>query len=245
VDRAESHFKQAITLLAKLGDAEKAPAVWLAEIEQQNNLASLLGTSLLRVDDAAECRRRVVELRRRLAEADPGKPGPWIDLDGALKALAAGLRAAGKSEEMHKAFASAIARMRGRIKKEPKQVLYRHLLVLHHLSLAGACLDDDDHVRAARTVNDGLAEVPAGWNSWPAAAEVMARAASLAAADAKLDAAGRKETAKTYADKAMELLTRGFKAGFRDARTLRGAKEFAALKDRADFQKLLTAMEKK
>jgi hypothetical protein len=89
-------------------------------------------------------------------------------------------------------------------------------------------------VQAARTSGDHLY----------VAACYLARCVPLAGKDTKLPDAKRRERARRYGDRAVELLREAVAKGYTDVKTTREDKDLDALRQRDDFQKLLAEMAK-
>ncbi len=67
----------------------------------------------------------------------------------------------------------------------------------------------------------------------------LARCVPLAAADARLDANRRTDLARTYADRAIELLRESLRKGYSGIDALKSDRCFDALRSRGDFRDLL------
>jgi hypothetical protein len=86
--------------------------------------------------------------------------------------------------------------------------------------------------------------VPAG-PSYLIAAAYLARCAALAEADSSLTEKERKARAQAFADRAMDHLHKAVQRGFASAETLRSNPAFSSLRQRADFQRVLTGLPKR
>ena len=72
----------------------------------------------------------------------------------------------------------------------------------------------------------------------------LARCAELVAKDAKLDDAKRRDLAKSYGDKSVDLLRQSLDKGYKNTRTWKKHPDLAPLSAREDFQKLMTEVAK-
>ena len=100
-----------------------------------------------------------------------------------------------------------------------------------------------DHVALARTARRLQAHTASKSQGGFNAARFLARAAVLAAGDANTAEPQRKELTDEYGRDAVVALQAAVAAGFKDAERLRGD-AFARLRERDDFRKLLTGLEK-
>src|SRR5262249_44974835 len=76
------------------------------------------------------------------------------------------------------------------------------------------------------------------------AACFLARCVPLAEKDRQLDEAQRKKLVHQYGDRAMKLLRQAVQNGFQDVQQLKTATVLAPLRPRADFQQLVSELEK-
>jgi tetratricopeptide (TPR) repeat protein len=111
--------------------------------------------------------------------------------------------------------------------------------------MAKTQLDQADYAWLARTAND-----LSWWGYDPPndtydAACFLCHCATLVEKDNKLDEAKRAEFAKSYADKAMELLQQAVARGYKDAAHMKKDPDLEPLRAREDFKKLLASLEKK
>ena len=113
------------------------------------------------------------------------------------------------------------------------------------LALGRGRLGLADHVQVATT-----AEELARFGFEPAAdnyeaASLLGGCAVLAAKDAKLAEAKRKELSQSYTDRAIVLLRQAVERGFKDATRLKADPNLEPLRNRPEFQKLLARMGQK
>ena len=167
------------------------------------------------------------------------------DLAQSLRELAQHLQKMGRPSDARQALRDAVVHQNAAVRQAPEQGAYRQWLCIHYLELGEALITEKDHAGTAKAMADLLLEAPPGWPNYPAAALLLARCVPLAAKDNGLIEEKRKELARTYADRTMDLLNKAKAAGFKDAQTLQKASEFEVLRDRADFKRLLKEMSEK
>jgi tetratricopeptide (TPR) repeat protein/predicted Ser/Thr protein kinase len=245
IDASIAGFQRALALLEALhGESPSVPGYINDLITQHDNLAKLLNAAT-REEEAVRHWRASIAMKEKRATLFPAVAGHKSEVGKSQHELAQRLRAMGKLADARKALREAIVHQTAALRQDPKVGLYKLTLCAHHLGLADVLLAEKNHTLAAKSVADAVAEAPAGWSSWPVAAALLGRGAALAAKDDSLSEEDRKTTAASYGDRAVELLRKAKAAGFKDARALRQADEFATLRDRPDFQRLLKEMEGK
>ena len=97
-------------------------------------------------------------------------------------------------------------------------------------------------VKAAAVV---LKIAPTGWQEYQRGALFTCQSMALVTKDAKLNDAQRKDTLAAYGTQAVQLLQQAVQHGYTDAAALKQEPAFAPLRDRPDFQKLLSKLETK
>jgi hypothetical protein len=73
---------------------------------------------------------------------------------------------------------------------------------------------------------------------------LLSRCVPLAEKDAKLPEPRRKEVARSYGDRAMEVLRQALAKGYQDGAQLKKDTDLDPLRGRDDFQKLLAELDK-
>jgi tetratricopeptide (TPR) repeat protein len=169
-----------------------------------------------------------------------GAPGvPGAALAGATWRLVGRERLA----EACRLFEQAVARQKAALKPAPEHAAYRQRLGDHYRNLARAAVRLGDHGKAAAAADNLVSLNPDSAADCYNAGRFLARCATLAEAEA-----GPAELSRSYADRAARLLREAVALGHADARDLNENADFAALRGRADFQRLLkdvAAMPKK
>jgi tetratricopeptide (TPR) repeat protein len=244
-EAAIENFTKAIALLEDLHARYGAEVAYVNELSAQlRNLMSLLG-GLGRDDDELKHWRRVNALAEWLADRHPTAADYRAAVGRELHGYAARLMELRRWADARAAYEKASKQQREALKLDPRDKPALMMLPMHLLGVAETWVAEKDHARAARAAADAVAEAPATWPHYPAAAAALARCVPLALSDEKLPEAKRKEVAKGYGDRAVELLRKAMAAGFKDAESVRKAKEFEPLRGREDFTKLLAEMGKK
>jgi tetratricopeptide (TPR) repeat protein len=187
--------------------------------------------------------RHVVEASRVLAKEVPDSPQYASEQGVAAHQLAHHLLVQNLPSKARPLFDEAVAAQRAALKLAPAPQ-FKDRLGEHLKELRDVLFQLDDYAAAATATGELLALKPAddpGLHE--AAAEALARCATLAATDAKLPEDKRKGTSQGYADRAMVELQSAVKGGFHSVRELK-KKPFDALRERADFKDLVKQLEK-
>src|SRR5262249_12249687 len=124
----------------------------------------------------------------------------------------------------------------------PKHPAYRNYYRNHLWVLADCRAGQADHARLATA-----AEELARFGFDPAtdtsnAACYLCRCVTLAGQDAQLAEARRKELARGYADRALELLRQAVAHGYKDAAHMKKDSDLEPLRGREEFKKLLAEL---
>jgi serine/threonine protein kinase len=125
----------------------------------------------------------------------------------------------------------------------PRNPDYREGFRDNRIKLALILKDLADHPLAVETVEQVVEDPFDAIKDTYDAARVLSGCAQLAAKDSQLSLAKREEQARTYVDRAMELLRRAVQKGYKDAATLKKEADLEPLRSREDFRKLLADVE--
>jgi serine/threonine protein kinase/tetratricopeptide (TPR) repeat protein len=120
---------------------------------------------------------------------------------------------------------------------------YRDSYVLNRCSLTATLVDLGDHSAAAQTVEQVVEAVVQPARDFNEAACLLAGCVPLAEKDAKLPPDKRRELARKYADRAVELVRQAVRHGYKDVESIKKDSALDPLRARADFQKLLAELE--
>jgi serine/threonine protein kinase len=240
---SEPFCREAVKLFGQL--AEKFPSVPRYRYELAMNHLDLGRTlaALKRMQEAEAEYRRAVTIYQPLVKAYPAAPEYQSELAETLAELALLRRDANELAEARKLLQEAVSYQQTAVKARPKTPGYAKFLSEHYRDLAGVLLRGKDHT-AASQIADKLAGVgPKNPANAYAAAAVLARCALLVEQDQTIDEDKRGELVQGYGRRAVTLLREAFARGHKDLKKLKKDDDFAALRMRADFQKLLTELE--
>ncbi len=136
----------------------------------------------------------------------------------------------------------AIAAKRAGLALAPRNKDYLDAANTTHIALIETLIRLREPDGAASAISELLSLAPDSGPQCFRAGSLLARCVPLASADAHapLPVARRNELAKTYADRAVELLREAKKRGHQDVEVLESDHSFDAIRSRADFRELLT-----
>jgi tetratricopeptide (TPR) repeat protein len=198
----------------------------------------------LRQGDAAEaaCRRALEVLQESTAELR-SLPGAQSDLGATLNDLSMLLIRRGKLAEARRLLEQAVTHQRAALRARPRHPTYRLFLRHHYVNLADALQRLGKHAEAAG-VAEKLSQVfPEDPVNWYEAAGLLALCVSLTEKDAAQTPTGRAKLAKTYADRAMQMLNVAVAKGFKHLEAMKRNAYLKPLRSREDFKKLLAKLE--
>jgi eukaryotic-like serine/threonine-protein kinase len=242
--QAEQSYRQAVAQLEQLEKASPDVAVyWQNLVGPYNNLINLLRLTGASSDEVEKDWRRLVELRRKLADAYPKTAELQSDLGVSLAGFAGQLRAA-KPVEARPLLEDAVARQRSALELSPDNGVYRQRLAAQSLLLAQTLADLKDYVRTAAVVGELVKSAPSTWSDQHLAAACLAKCAGLADKDEKLSAAERMKLVESYADQSVALLRQAMAHGFKGVDYVQTTADFESLRSRDDFKKLLADLQK-
>ena len=268
---AEAAYRDALAIQKQLAaDFPTVPQFRSDLAASHNSLGVLLVRDTGRFKEAEAAYRDALAIQKQLAADFPTVTDYQIELGGSCYNFGHLLSDTGKAEESLTWFADAIAVLHRLLDGNPMHPTARHFLRNSHVGRAQAYdrlekyaesvkdwdravelspANDKPQVRAGRAdsrVRAGqvaeavdeaadLTKLP-GWpaNQWYDFACIYAVAAGQ-------DAAKKAE----YADRAMELLQRAVKAGYKDAAHIKTDGDLDPLRGRADFKQLLATLEGK
>jgi serine/threonine protein kinase/Flp pilus assembly protein TadD len=188
---------------------------------------------------AVAVHRKTVALREQEVKKFPTAPVLHSRLGAELHNLAGLLRDENQLAEARQLLERAVGHQRTALEADPQNPTYRRFLRNHYWRLAETLGRLGDHGAAARAAAELPRIYPDGWEEHHRAAGFLARCVPLAENDAKLPADQQSKLAQSYGDQAVGLLGQAMTKGFKDAEGLRKAADFAPVRSRADFQKLL------
>jgi serine/threonine protein kinase len=243
LDKAEAQYGLAIELLEKLENASPSVAAYRDELVSYNtNLAALL-TALGRRSDAEKVWQRVAAVQMKQLAASPESHQFERALGGTFVSLAKLQLESNRLAEALQYFQDAIRHQRAALSTNSKIAAYRQELLNSYYNVVDIHIQLEEHVLAAGVISELNGLMPADSPARVHAAELLARCAQLAEKDPKLTDTKRKDSARSYSDKAIELLQQAVAGGYADVDYLNKSADFNQLRSRDDFKKLLTTLE--
>jgi serine/threonine protein kinase len=268
-EQAAEQYRKALAILQKLtDDSPAAPAYRQDLATTHHNLGNLLADQN-QADKAAEQYRKALAIQQKLAEDFPAVTAYQVDLGTSCYNFGYLLRSSGNSPESLPWYDKSIGRLAPVHEQDPRNVTARLVLRNSYEGRAWAYDVLEKHAEAVKDWNRAIelslpreqpvlrarranSRVRLGRIA-SAVAEVAELTKALAwpagqwydfaciyAVAAGKDAGKKKE----YADRAMELLQRAVKAGYKDAAHMAKDKDLDVLRQREDFKKLMEALAK-
>jgi tetratricopeptide (TPR) repeat protein len=242
--KSEQCLEEAIGLMTAL--VKEHPGVaeyrdWLAIA--QGNL-SITYQSAGRIREAEQAEREALALMQKLVDDFPTFPSYQHRLGIILNNLAMQFLQSNPAETRRLAE-QAIDHQRAALKPNDRNPIYRRYLWNHHDVLAQALLRLADHEAAARAAAEVMLLEPDDWQAYAGAAALLAGCVPMAEKDAKLPENKRRELARSYARRAVEMLREAIKKGFSDGKSLTKDPEFQSLHPFDEFKKLVQDLDGK
>jgi serine/threonine-protein kinase len=208
-----------------------------------NNLGGLL-SGVGQLETAEKAYHDALEIYKSLIEDFPKMPDHMAELADTLDGLAIIARKRMNLPLARQLLEQAQTHAQAALKANAHNPFYRSASREIQKDLAVTLLDLGEHTSAAEAATDlaRIAFEPA--NDTYRAAGFLSRCAPLAEKDASLTEDKRLELAKSYGDRAMELLRQAVASGHKDAVNLKKDSDLDPLRSRDDFKKLLADMEK-
>jgi tetratricopeptide (TPR) repeat protein/tRNA A-37 threonylcarbamoyl transferase component Bud32 len=240
---AEATCRRASALYEGLAAGPAAtPAYRQGFARAQNNLGEVLA-SAHRPAEADEAFGRSIDQFEQLVAKASESPDYRSELGFVLENQGKLRLDAGRTAEARASLDRAIYHQRAAVDANPRQPSYRALLVGHLLVLARAHLALGEHAQAASIASELLRVAPERPDRRPDAARVLARCVPLAQGDAELTGSQRGSLAKSYADRAIDLLREALRANPKLAKRLKGDADLAPLGPREEFREMIGATE--
>ncbi len=242
---------------AALGSYERAIAIREKLVEQNRDIVESLGNLATTYKNLAvlhsEAKRPAEALRwhemarplqHKLAEQDPNNPRYQSDLGATWGDIGRQLAKLDRFEEAVKAYQQAIQHQRLASDKAPQVPRHRELLSLSYQDLA------NEQRRLSRPA-DAAATALELRKLWPknptelynVACEVT-RCIPLVGKDKTNLTAEEQAERQKYADQALEVLREAIGSGFKDVEHMKKDTALDSLREREDFNKLITELEK-
>jgi tetratricopeptide (TPR) repeat protein len=241
---AEAALRMAVAVLERL--TQEFP---LAEYRHHlahsyNSLGALLYATR-RGPKAEAAYYQALAVYQKLTTDSPKVPDYANELAGTLVNLAKLKSDAGNHAAARKLLVQARPYHKQALAANPADANYRRFFRNNLIATCQAFVGLADHAAAAAEAEE-LARVgyEPGDDAYNAACFV-ARCVRLAERDSRLREAQRRELARRYADRAMDLLRQAVQAGWKDAAHTKQDSDLDPLRNREDFRKLLGELEGK
>jgi hypothetical protein len=121
----------------------------------------------------------------------------------------------------------------------PQNTSYLQALQAHYEAQAKLLLQLREFDKAAEVAAEFPPLFPDAWQPCLVAARLLARCASAAEADSRLEETRRRERARAHADRAVQRLREAVEKGYQDPAALQNDRDLACLRDRPDYQQLV------
>ncbi len=266
---SEAELRAGLAILVKLAADYPAVPTFRAKLAVTHGHLGLLLADRKKVDAAATEYKAGVAIQEKLIAEQPKATGYQVEMAGGCCNLGELLRANGQSADSLEWFDKAVKALTPLVQDANEDPLAKQFLFNSHWRRALARGQVGKHADAVADWDRVLALVdPSG--RLPFRVERMASLAAagkgseaVAEADALLKRAGWsggqfvqfagvyavasvsvEGKADEYAPKAVELLTKATKGGFKDVARLKADKQLDPLRDRDGFKKLLAELEK-
>jgi serine/threonine-protein kinase len=207
------------------------------------NLASAL-FSLGRAGDVEAELRVALKERQRLVTEHPAVPAYQHELATTLTSLGWLRQKRHELREALELLQQALPHHRAALKAYPGHPEYRTRYRDNREDLGTTQVLLALHAEAAATAEELVQAAVQPSDDYYNASCILSRCVPLAAKDAKLPEAKRKELSRRYADRALELLKQAVAKGWKDAAHMKKDTDFDPLRQRDDFKQLIAELEK-
>jgi tetratricopeptide (TPR) repeat protein len=239
---AEAEYGHALALQQRLvEDFPRVPAHRFQLASSHYNLALLLEQTK-RLPEAEQAGRRALAFFRGLVDEFPKVPAYQSALGDNRAHLARVLRDQGRLVDARREAEEALRDQLSALKLIPEHPRFMHALAGNYEILAETLLQMKDHDAAGKVAAELPGYFPTQGRAYLHAAGIAARCVPLAQQDQALLPQRRVALATAYGDQAMALLQEGL-GNKLDPEQLKADLHLASLRPRADFQKLLRALE--
>jgi len=245
-DEAKRQYVAALELLQELEHADgPKPDVLFETAIVRHRFANVLDEKRRLTDAERELRLALSVLTKLLLQIvqERGDMSKFRrDLANTCQKLADLLDSRGQSKEADTLFAESHALFQELVAKHPDVPEFQMRARMTAIKMD---MRKGRHAQAAKGAQELARAHPQQLVVVYNAACLLARCVQVAERDADLSAEERKSAAQHYGDDALKLLRDAGKKGFTTAAQLKMAPDFASLRLRPDFQKLLAELEKK
>jgi eukaryotic-like serine/threonine-protein kinase len=236
---AESVFRQVLGFWERMSAGDPSIGKYRSKIALTlGNLGEVLEKTS-RKPEAEQALRRAADLRSVLTQETPTEAWQFIQLGNLLAELARLAADRGDMAAVRRLEEQALSSKRAGLALAPRNADSVESTSTTHSALIETLIRLREHEDAARAVSELISFSSDSAPQCFRAGSFLARCVPLPAADARLTDARRIELAKTYADRAVELLREAKKMGHQDIEALKSDHNFDSIRSRADFQGLL------
>jgi serine/threonine protein kinase/Tfp pilus assembly protein PilF len=241
--QAERFLRRAIDLKGKLATTFAHVASYRFGLAICYNDLGLLLWEIGQDQAAEEAYKEALTLQAKLATDFPSVPDYQGRLGGILHNLAQVEREHGELAKARAHLEEAIRCQKSALASNPRNATYRQFFRNHTLDLADTLVAMREHVALSQAATEPVKLFPDDPQEYVIAAESLARCVPLACADARVPQDKRTALADSYAAEAVRMLREAIQRGYRDLKHLKEDPDFACLRSRDDFEKLLKAAE--
>jgi serine/threonine-protein kinase len=242
-DEARDLLLRGISIQEKLVAAFPTVPDYVAHLGALDDTLAGLFRAQKMFDQTEELYRKSLARRSRLMAEHP----QLVDYRGwhaqGLHNLADLLRERGRPREALPLQREAINQYQSLYEKNVEDTYYRGAYSYAYWTLCQIEIDLKDHRAASECVAKYLQIKPNGHEEALESAKFLCQCVELCRADSSIPAAERDDLARSYANRAMDALTRAVRAGFRDAKDLETSRTYEPLRPRAEFQRLVREFE--
>jgi tetratricopeptide (TPR) repeat protein/tRNA A-37 threonylcarbamoyl transferase component Bud32 len=251
-EQAEQAYQQAVTIQRRLAaDFPSVPEYESDLARTLDNQANLLKNTN-QPDQAKAAYAEALAIYQKQAAEFPTLPECQSGLGATLNDWAGLLRRTGGRKDLLEAkglLEKAIRHQQAALRYKPQHPQYVQFLCKHYGVLADTLVQLRDHGAAATAAAElanltaRIDDVPgAQWQVYFRAASLLARCVPLAENDPLLSEAQQRATTQRYAEQAMNWLRQAIAKGYKDAKRLQEVPDLASLRQRPDFENLLSAL---
>jgi serine/threonine protein kinase/Tfp pilus assembly protein PilF len=196
-----------------------------------------------RLEEAEKHFKQALELHETVSKRHSTVARYQRDCGATLNELALITRDQNRLEEAQEMLEQAIRCQQAALKLDANDELSREFLGRHYANLGHVFLRLKERSKAELTASELARLFPPSPSRHYDAASILAGCAILAEVDASLNNEQRQELARFFADRAVELLGQAIKYGWKNAQQLKQNSNFAPLRARKDFTKLVAELD--